>query len=87
MPRRRPSKTSLTTTGAAEYTGCSTKFLEQDRARVKKGQPGLGPPFWMLGVQHRYEIADLDAWKQSNRFDPANPPRRAAALKRARRSS
>lgn len=74
--QRKPHPTSLLTKSAADYIGSSGRFLEDDRLRVKRGEPGRGPPFWMLGAQYRYDIADLDAWKAAQRFDPANPPRR-----------
>lgn len=76
MPRKRTNPTSLPTDAAADYVGCSPKFLEQDRAVVKQGKRGRGPPFWMLGSQHRYDVPDLDAWKAAQRFDPLNPPKR-----------
>jgi hypothetical protein len=78
--RRKKHPTSLVTDRAAEYVGCSAKFLEADRLLVKAGKPGRGPAFWMLGSEYRYEVADLDAWKAANRFDPANPPPRRHRL-------
>ena len=78
QPRQRKKHPkTLPTDPAAEYIGASPKFLEKDRALVKQGKIGRGPPFRMIGTRHVYDIADLDAWKASNRFDPKNPPRRA----------
>jgi hypothetical protein len=77
MARKKHPRT-LTTDPAADYLGCSPKFLELDRVAVKGGKVGRGPPFRMIGTRHVYDVADLEQWKASNRFDPKNPPQRRA---------
>jgi hypothetical protein len=74
----RNSRSGLRTKAAALYAGVSNTWLAADRLRVLAGKPGYGPPFRLVGTEFRYDPADIDAWRERNRFDPANPPRRSS---------
>jgi hypothetical protein len=67
---------ALSTPEAARHVGVSEKWLENDRRKVLHGEPGNGPPFRRVGAHWRYDVPQLDAWKEANTFDPQNPPKR-----------
>jgi hypothetical protein len=61
------------TRAAAEFIGASARFLEEDRARIARGERGYGPPFRRIGNHCLYDEADLIEWMRSTRVDPRNP--------------
>lgn len=70
----------LTTKDAAAHLGKSASWLNQSRSR------GDGPPYYKVGANVFYDIADLDAFVASKRrtcvwqFDNANDNARAARV-------
>lgn len=67
----------LTEGAAADYIGMSVSFLRMARSRGVLGNRTPPPPHFELGRTIRYNRADLDAWLDGRRVDPA--ARRAAS--------
>lgn len=61
----------MTEVAAAEHIGMSMAFLRAARCRGSLGNHNPGPPFLRLGRSVRYDRADLDAWLDARRVDPA----------------
>ena len=52
--------------------GDSELDLIGDRAKLAQWRhKGMGPPFYKLGRKIIYRGADLNAWAEANRVDPA----------------
>lgn len=67
-PARGQDLVNFDTTGAAQYLGCSKKWLELKRLT------GGGPRFFRLGRAVRYRLADLQAYVEENLHEHVDLP-------------
>ena len=61
-----PDDRCLKTDELAKYLGMSAKTLKTYRA------DGLGPAFVKIGRMVRYRLSDVNKWRDSRVYDPAD---------------
>jgi predicted DNA-binding transcriptional regulator AlpA len=59
---------------AAKYIGMSDIYLRKSRCDGTRYGHTPAPPFVRIGRAIRYDIADLDAFIEAHKHEPASPP-------------